>query len=105
MPSEPTPFADYVAVDPACRYKGHKHSHCDCPWWRRWLFKVRQRPYTAPLRGTHVLPVVVLPEGYEPPSAAVMNRPWPGYCQACQAPLSPPELTWCPTCGASDDDE
>lgn len=31
--------------------------------------------------------------------------PWPGYCQACKAPLSPPDRIDCPTCGASDYDE
>lgn len=33
------------------------------------------------------------------------ERPWPGFCQACGAPLDPPDLTWCPTCFASDEDE
>lgn len=52
-----------------CRYKGHLHSHCDCPWWRRWWYKAR--PIRGPVSGTIVMPKVTLPEGYEPPSAAV----------------------------------
>jgi hypothetical protein len=30
--------------------------------------------------------------------------PWPGYCQNCQAPLSPPNSTTCHSCGQSDVD-
>lgn len=33
------------------------------------------------------------------------KKPWPGYCQACGAALDPPNLTWCPTCGSTDEDE
>lgn len=33
------------------------------------------------------------------------KRPWPGYCQACKAPLDPPNRTSCLSCGASDTDE
>jgi len=47
------------------------------------------------------------PEHYARIALEVLEaeRPWPGFCQACKAPLDPPDLTWCPTCGASDDDE
>lgn len=63
--------ADYVAVDPTCRYRGHMHSHCDCPRWRRWWFKDRSRPIPPGVSGTIVMPKVHLPDGYEPASAAV----------------------------------
>lgn len=31
--------------------------------------------------------------------------PWPGYCQACGAPLDPPNATSCQACGADDIDD
>lgn len=52
-----------------CTYPGHRHSHCDCPWWRRWWY--RGERYTPGVSGTVVMPKVTLPEGYVPPSAAV----------------------------------
>lgn len=33
------------------------------------------------------------------------ETPWPGFCQACKAPLNPPDANSCVTCGASDADE
>lgn len=33
------------------------------------------------------------------------RKGWPGFCQSCYALLYPPDLTWCPTCGSSDEDE
>jgi hypothetical protein len=53
-----------------CRYPKHRFSHCDCPWWRRWWY--REKPIPPGFRGTQVMPEVKLPEGYEPPSAAVL---------------------------------
>ncbi|OHT86928.1 hypothetical protein BKG68_12665 [Mycobacteroides saopaulense] len=31
-----------------------------------------------------------------------VKRPWPGWCQSCQAELDPPDATWCRSCGADD---
>lgn len=30
---------------------------------------------------------------------------WPGHCQQCFSSLNPPDLTWCSSCGSSDEDE
>lgn len=32
-------------------------------------------------------------------------KPWPGFCQNCQAELNPPNATWCKSCGADDYDD
>ena len=32
-------------------------------------------------------------------------KPWPGFCQNCQAELDPPDATWCRVCGADDYDD
>lgn len=38
-------------------------------------------------------------------SEVEMETPWPGYCQSCSAPLTPPDATSCRACGADDIDD
>lgn len=36
---------------------------------------------------------------------AKLLTPWPGFCQSCHAPLTPPDATSCRTCRADDIDD
>ncbi|QSM04612.1 hypothetical protein PROPHIGD54-2_12 [Mycobacterium phage prophiGD54-2] len=36
------------------------------------------------------------------PAPAGARKPWPGWCQNCQAGLIPSDATWCRSCGADD---